>query len=117
MDDPTVARRLEDSIHLVGTCTDICPRFERYRREGGRSLRVGKNPWHKRAVKKFDPISLPSDLRPPDVLKLFGCLVHGPTYPPDRAGNTGLSVSRPHSAPRLLRYLCPCPGPLAGGAA
>jgi hypothetical protein len=36
MDDPTVARRLKDSIHLVGTCTDMClrvERLERYRTE------------------------------------------------------------------------------------
>lgn len=32
MDDPLVPKRLEDAISIVGTCMDMCPRFERYRR-------------------------------------------------------------------------------------
>jgi nuclear mRNA export protein SAC3 len=30
MDDPMVPKRLEDAITMVGTCMDMCPRFERY---------------------------------------------------------------------------------------
>jgi hypothetical protein len=33
MDDPLVPKRLEDAITIVGTCMEMCPRFERYRRE------------------------------------------------------------------------------------
>lgn len=38
MDDPTVAKRLEDAITIVGTCQDMCPEFERYRRERENNL-------------------------------------------------------------------------------
>ena len=38
MDDPLVPKRLEDAITMVGTCMDMCPRFERYRRERESSL-------------------------------------------------------------------------------
>lgn len=38
MDDPLVAKRLEDAICVVGTCMDMCPRFERYRRERENNL-------------------------------------------------------------------------------
>jgi hypothetical protein len=38
MDDPLVPKRLEDAITLVGTCMDMCPRFERYRRERENNL-------------------------------------------------------------------------------
>ena len=38
MDDPLVPKRLEDAINIVGTCTDMCPRFERYRREREKNL-------------------------------------------------------------------------------
>ncbi|KAJ6571869.1 hypothetical protein B0H19DRAFT_1131654 [Mycena capillaripes] len=79
MDDPMVPKRLEDAISIVGTCMDMCPRFERYRRERENNL----FPWetvpgtkrvdHKRAVKMYERAAgdkiLPSDLRPPDVLK------------------------------------------------
>ena len=33
MDDPLVPKRLDEAITMVGTCMDMCPRFERYRRE------------------------------------------------------------------------------------
>ena len=33
MNDPNVPIRIEDAIAMVGTCQDMCPRFERYRRE------------------------------------------------------------------------------------
>src|SRR5215471_3084685 len=33
MDDPLVPKHLEDAITMIGTCMDMCPRFERYRRE------------------------------------------------------------------------------------
>lgn len=38
MDDPTVPRRLDEAITMVGTCMDMCPRFERYRRERENNL-------------------------------------------------------------------------------
>lgn len=38
MDDPLVPKRLEDAITLVGTCMDMCPRFERYRRQKQHNL-------------------------------------------------------------------------------
>jgi hypothetical protein len=38
MDDPSVPKRLEDAISIVGTCFDMCPRFERYRRERENNL-------------------------------------------------------------------------------
>ncbi|KAF7326366.1 Nuclear export factor [Mycena venus] len=79
MDDPNVPKRLEDAISIVGTCMDMCPRFERYRRERENNLfdwekipgtnRVD----HPRAVKMYERAAgdktLPSDLRPPHVLK------------------------------------------------
>lgn len=33
MDDPTKPKRLEEAITMVGTCQDMCPEYERYRRE------------------------------------------------------------------------------------
>ncbi|KAK7046765.1 nuclear export factor [Favolaschia claudopus] len=79
MDDPNVPKRLEDAISIVGTCTDMCPRFERYRRERENNLydwekihgtnRVD----HSRAVKMYERAAgdktIPSDLRPPLILK------------------------------------------------
>jgi len=38
MDDPLIPKRLEDAINLVGTCMDMAPRFERYRRERENNL-------------------------------------------------------------------------------
>lgn len=38
MDDPLTPKRLEDAISVVGTCMDMCPRFERYRRERENNL-------------------------------------------------------------------------------
>lgn len=38
MDDPLVPKRLDDAITIVGTCMDMCPRFERYRRERENNL-------------------------------------------------------------------------------
>jgi hypothetical protein len=38
MDDPVVPKRLEDAITMVGTCMDMCPRFERYTREHGNQV-------------------------------------------------------------------------------
>ena len=38
LDDPTVPKRLEDAITIVGTCMDMCPEFERYRRERQNNL-------------------------------------------------------------------------------
>ncbi|KAF9062122.1 SAC3/GANP/Nin1/mts3/eIF-3 p25 family-domain-containing protein [Rhodocollybia butyracea] len=80
MDDPLVPKRLSDAITMVGTCTDMCPRFERYRRERENNL----FPWetlpppnnkrvdHRKAVKAYERAAgdktLPSDLRPPHIL-------------------------------------------------
>ncbi|EFI26573.1 nuclear pore-associated protein [Coprinopsis cinerea okayama7 len=79
MDDPLVQKRLEDAITLVGTCPDMCPRFERYRRERESNLAEWetipgtKRIDHQRAVKMYErgagDKSLPSDVRPPHVLK------------------------------------------------
>lgn len=38
MDDPQVPKRLDEAITMVGTCMDMCPRFERYRRERENNL-------------------------------------------------------------------------------
>ncbi|GLB42874.1 putative SAC3/GANP family protein [Lyophyllum shimeji] len=79
MDDPSIPKRLEDAICVVGTCMDMCPRFERYRRERENNLFEWetipgtKRVDHKRAVKMYERAAgdktLPSDLRPPHVLK------------------------------------------------
>ncbi|KAI9457223.1 SAC3/GANP/Nin1/mts3/eIF-3 p25 family-domain-containing protein [Lactarius psammicola] len=79
MDDPLVPKRLDEAITMVGTCTDMCPRFERYRRERENNLfnweviPGTKRVDHKRAVKMYERAAgdktLPSDLRPPPVLK------------------------------------------------
>ncbi|KJA18922.1 hypothetical protein HYPSUDRAFT_44772 [Hypholoma sublateritium FD-334 SS-4] len=79
MDDPLVPKRLEDAISIVGTCMDMCPRFERYRRERENNLFEWetipgtKRVNHNRAVKMYERAAgdktLPSDLRPPLVLK------------------------------------------------
>ncbi|KAI9438957.1 SAC3/GANP/Nin1/mts3/eIF-3 p25 family-domain-containing protein [Lactarius indigo] len=79
MDDPLVPKRLDEAITMVGTCADMCPRFERYRRERENNLfnweviPGTKRVDHKRAVKMYERAAgdktLPSDLRPPPVLK------------------------------------------------
>ncbi|KAI8969536.1 SAC3/GANP/Nin1/mts3/eIF-3 p25 family-domain-containing protein [Trametes punicea] len=79
MDDPLVPKRLDEAITMVGTCMDMCPRFERYRRERENNLDKWevipgtKRVDHKRAVKIYERAAgdktLPSDLRPPSVLK------------------------------------------------
>ncbi|KAI0246513.1 hypothetical protein BJV78DRAFT_1286317 [Lactifluus subvellereus] len=79
MDDPLVPKRLDEAITMVGTCVDMCPRFERYRRERENNLfnweviPGTKRVDHKRAVKMYERAAgdktLPSDLRPPPVLK------------------------------------------------
>ena len=38
MDDPTVPMRLEEAITMIGTCKDMCPEFERFRRERENNL-------------------------------------------------------------------------------
>ncbi|KAK2464989.1 hypothetical protein APHAL10511_003065 [Amanita phalloides] len=79
MDDPLVPKRLEDAITMVGTCMDMCPRFERYRRERENNLFEWetipgtKRVDHRRAVKMYERAAgdktLPSDLRPPRVIQ------------------------------------------------
>ncbi|KAF7323847.1 Nuclear export factor [Mycena kentingensis (nom. inval.)] len=80
MDDPLVPKRLEDAIEIVGTCPDMCPRFERYRRErennlvGWETIPGTKRVDHAKAVKMYERAAgdkvIPSDLRPPPVLKI-----------------------------------------------
>ncbi|KAI0771453.1 SAC3/GANP/Nin1/mts3/eIF-3 p25 family-domain-containing protein [Irpex lacteus] len=96
MDDPLIPKRLEDAITMVGTCVDMCPRFERYQRE--RESQLDK--WevipgtrrvdHRRAVKRYQRAAgdrvIPSDLRPPGVLKktlnyLFHTLLPAHPFP------------------------------------
>ncbi|KAH9946750.1 SAC3/GANP/Nin1/mts3/eIF-3 p25 family-domain-containing protein [Amylocystis lapponica] len=79
MDDPLVSKRLDEAITMVGTCQDLCPRFERYRRERENNLDKWevipgtKRVDHKRAVKIYERAagdkSIPSDIRPPLVLR------------------------------------------------
>ncbi|KAJ2912862.1 hypothetical protein MD484_g7546, partial [Candolleomyces efflorescens] len=79
MDDPHVQKPLEQAITIVGTCPDMCPRFERYRRERESNLAKfetipgTKRIDHRRAIKLYERASgdktIPSDLRPPHVLK------------------------------------------------
>lgn len=38
MDDPTKPKRLDEAITMVGTCQDMCPEFERYRRAREKNL-------------------------------------------------------------------------------
>lgn len=38
MDDPLIPKRLDEAITIVGTCPDMCPEFERYRRERENNL-------------------------------------------------------------------------------
>ncbi|KAF9935129.1 hypothetical protein FBU30_007508 [Linnemannia zychae] len=78
--DPSKPRRLEDAIAFVGTCTDMCPEFERHEREYQQNIeKFEKIPGtesvdHARAVKAYArPAAgaeqpLPSDVRPPKVL-------------------------------------------------
>ncbi|KAJ4481245.1 SAC3/GANP/Nin1/mts3/eIF-3 p25 family-domain-containing protein [Lentinula aciculospora] len=85
MDDPLVPKRLSEAITMVGTCPDMCPRFERYRRERSNNLfpcetlpppyssPTSKRVDHSKAVKAYERAAgdktLPSDLRPPLILK------------------------------------------------
>jgi hypothetical protein len=107
MDDPLVPKRLEDAITMVGTCTDMCPRFERYRRERENNLTefefVRDRPFHspvegftflkipgtkrvdhRKAVKMYERAAgdktIPSDLRPPVVLKVCAFLGYPSTF-------------------------------------
>ncbi|TDL23447.1 hypothetical protein BD410DRAFT_746894 [Rickenella mellea] len=84
MDDPSKPKRLDEAITIIGTCPDMCPEFERYRRERENNLdkwecvigedgKPTKKVDHARAVKIYergqgDKI-IPSDLRPPPILK------------------------------------------------
>ncbi|KAH8105344.1 SAC3/GANP/Nin1/mts3/eIF-3 p25 family-domain-containing protein [Cristinia sonorae] len=77
--DPDAPMRLEDAITPVGTCTDMCPKFERYRREREHNLDKWevipgtKRVDHARAVKMYERASgaksLPSDLRTPETCR------------------------------------------------
>lgn len=99
--DPNRRRRLEDASNLIGTCSEMCPEFERVEREFQHavdkwelvrpmvdsSFRLSFQFLHpqdpatgridpSRAVKTFhrpaagDETPLPSDVRPPHILKV-----------------------------------------------
>ncbi|KAF2810929.1 uncharacterized protein BDZ99DRAFT_441571, partial [Mytilinidion resinicola] len=100
MQDPEKPRRLEDAITLVGECQDMCPEYERVQRIYQNDVWAHENEPMSltftrparifdeyRMVKKFrrsaagNEEQLPSDLRPPTVLKqtldyLFAGLLH-----------------------------------------
>ncbi|KAJ3822499.1 hypothetical protein F5880DRAFT_667368 [Lentinula raphanica] len=82
MNDPLTPKRLSDAITMVGTCLDLCPRFERYRRECSNDPLHAwetlappnqKRVDHLRAVKAYQRAvgdkTLPSDLLPPKALE------------------------------------------------
>lgn len=132
MDDPLVPKRLDQAITMVGTCTDMCPRFERYRRERENNLDRWevvcgllklpkfalillkipgtKRVDHKRAVKIYERAAgdktLPSDLRPPPVLKASPfdptCCTREATLPTE---NLELSLPRPYTTWRIFTDL------------
>ncbi|KAI9844130.1 MAG: hypothetical protein M1838_002312 [Thelocarpon superellum] len=84
VDDANKQRRLEDAITFTGTCPDMCPEFERVERivqkavdgcektAGPDGLEVARQ---ELMVKRFrrsaagDEAQLPSDVRPPPILK------------------------------------------------
>lgn len=95
IDDPAKPKALEQASTFVGTCPDMCPRYEREQREYQNNVeRWEHNPHTGRidkdhAVKAFhrpaagNEQSLPSDVRPPRVLTetlayLFNIIVDGP---------------------------------------
>ncbi|KAJ7048024.1 hypothetical protein C8F01DRAFT_966883, partial [Mycena amicta] len=92
-------KRLEDAISIVGTCMDMCPRFERYRRKRGNNLFE----WE---TVRFIPLrrlgdkTISSDLRLPLVLKVR-CR---PACPP---GSLVLTQSRKPSTTYLFYDLIP----------
>ncbi|KAI9805217.1 MAG: hypothetical protein M1825_001053 [Sarcosagium campestre] len=98
VDDPGKQRRLEDAITFTGTCQDMCAEFERVERIVRNAVdpceKVADSsgqlvPSQERMVKRFrrsaagDEAQLPSDVRPPIILKktldyLIGDVVGGP---------------------------------------
>lgn len=81
IDDPDRPKALEDAQIFIGTCQDMCPMYEREQREFQNDVKRWEiNPRTGRidkdlAVKAFhrpaagNEQALPSDVRPPDVLK------------------------------------------------
>jgi len=79
--DPLKPRRLDEALSFEGTCEDMCPEFEREEREFQKNVdRWEMNPGSNRivrekAVKAFhrpaagNEQPMPSDVRPPHVLK------------------------------------------------
>ncbi|WAQ83094.1 hypothetical protein PtA15_3A461 [Puccinia triticina] len=79
--DPLKPRRLDEALPFLGTCLDMCPEFERHEREyQNNSDRWERYPGTyridpKKAVKAFhrpaagNDQPLPSDVRPPGILK------------------------------------------------
>ncbi|MBW0490566.1 hypothetical protein O181_030281 [Austropuccinia psidii MF-1] len=79
--DPLKPRRLDEALPFLGTCLDMCPEFERHERE----YQNNSDKWERfpgtmridpvKAVKAFhrpaagNEQPLPSDVRPPHVLK------------------------------------------------
>ncbi|KAM5541518.1 hypothetical protein V8D89_004708 [Ganoderma adspersum] len=66
MDDPLVPKRLEDAITMVGTCMDMCPRFERYRRERENNLDKWELVW--RSSWSTSELKLPGVFEPQLIL-------------------------------------------------
>ena len=85
VDDSNKQRRLEDAIVFTGTCQDMCPLFERVERiaqkavDGCEKITAPDGQEvvrHELMVKRFrrsaagDEAQLPSDVRPPSILKV-----------------------------------------------
>lgn len=81
LDEENSAKNLNEAIMFHGTCTDMCPTFERVRRALESNVKaLEKDPvtnriTRDRAVKAFSrpaagqPLPMPSEVRPPQVLK------------------------------------------------
>lgn len=81
VDKPDTKKNLSDAISFIGSCTDMCPTFERVRRTFENNFKqLEKDPvtgkiTRQYSVKAFSrpaagqPPPLPSDVRPPSVLK------------------------------------------------
>lgn len=95
VDDTNKQRRLEDAITFTGTCQDMCPAFERIERivqkavdgcEKVTPLDGQEVVRQEIMVKRFrrsaagDEAQLPSDVRPPPILKVrsLNRLPHSP---------------------------------------
>ncbi|WLF77012.1 actin cytoskeleton and mitosis protein [Lodderomyces elongisporus] len=81
VDGENIAKSLDDAIAFQGSCLDMCPVFERVRRQLENNVKaLEKDPYtnkisKEKAVKAFSrpaagqPPPLPSDVRPPHILR------------------------------------------------